>query len=177
MKATAILLYSNFSEYELSITLSVLEQGKKRIQFVGLNDEMVVGEAGLRCVPQLSLRDAYVDQFDSFVISGCNDFEHMVEQQELFNKISEFSGKGHLVAAISSAPYLLAKAGILHGKKYTVGLNEEQRSFLGVFNEEQYCHEGVVQAGNIVTARGRYYKQFAFQVADYLNLSYSKDWY
>lgn len=75
------------------------------------------------------------------------------------------------------APYFLAKAGILIGKKYTVGLTQEQRDFLGVFEEENYSMNGVVRDGDVITSRGRYFIDFAFAIGDALGLKYDKAWY
>ncbi|WP_425590642.1 hypothetical protein [Guptibacillus hwajinpoensis] len=42
---TGILLYPRFSEYELSVLLSVLKQGGKQTIFLGLNSHPIRGEA------------------------------------------------------------------------------------------------------------------------------------
>ncbi|WP_019423153.1 DJ-1/PfpI family protein [Paenibacillus sp. OSY-SE] len=147
---SAILLYPDFSKYEISITLSVLMKSNKEKHFIGLNDTVVMGESGLRCVPDAIIADFDTNQHDSLIIPGCMDFRHMTEAEELFVMIRRFYDQGHLIAAISSALYLLARSGILTGKNYTVGLTREEREFLGVFDETHYEDKKVVQAGNII---------------------------
>lgn len=44
MKKTAVLLYPQFSEYELSVALSILMQGGKPIITLGVNNEPIRGE-------------------------------------------------------------------------------------------------------------------------------------
>ena len=41
MKKTAVLLYPQFSEYELTVALSILMQGKKQVVTVGLNKQPI----------------------------------------------------------------------------------------------------------------------------------------
>lgn len=82
-----------------------------------------------------------------------------------------------IIAAISSSPYLLAKAGLLKDHKYTVGMKEEQRKEAGVFKEENYCNDLVVQDGNILTARGRAFIEFGKRLGHLLNLEFDSNWY
>lgn len=52
---TGILLYPRFSEYELSVLLSVLKQGQKQTVYIGLNQQVVKGEAGLPSIPEVTI--------------------------------------------------------------------------------------------------------------------------
>lgn len=63
-----------------------------------------------------------------------------------------------LVASISRSPFLLAKAGILKGKKYTVGIAEDIRKASPYFEEDNYRAELVVEDKNLITARGAAFK-------------------
>jgi|GEM_PF-6575520 len=63
-----------------------------------------------------------------------------------------------LVASISRSPFLLAKAGILKGKKYTVGIAEDIRKASPYFEEDNYRAELVVEDKNLITAPGAAFK-------------------
>ncbi|MGD6844122.1 DJ-1/PfpI family protein [Bacillus infantis] len=65
---TAIILYPRFSEYELSAVISVLKQANHPKVFIGLDDEPVKGEAGLSCMPDISLKEAEVSQYQSSIL-------------------------------------------------------------------------------------------------------------
>ncbi|AWE07351.1 hypothetical protein DCE79_08175 [Lysinibacillus sp. 2017] len=82
-----------------------------------------------------------------------------------------------LIASISSSPYLLAKAGVLKGKKYTVGLTEQARETLGIFEREHYSDNLVVQDGKLITATGSGFIQFGTLIGKALNLSFDERWY
>ncbi|KYD08901.1 hypothetical protein B4102_2707 [Heyndrickxia sporothermodurans] len=65
MKKTAVLLYPHFSEYELSVALSILMQGNKPIVTIGLNNQTIKGEAGLSCVPDTTINEVNPEEIDS----------------------------------------------------------------------------------------------------------------
>ncbi len=176
-KYTGILLYPRFSEYELSVLLSVLQQGEKPAIFIGLDHDVVKGEAGLLCQPEKTIHHIDLDEIDSLVLPGVDDFEHLVNHEELSSFLGQANDGKRIIGAISSAPYLLSMSGVLENKKYTTGLTEEQRSFLGTFTEENYVDSPVVVDDNLITAIGSAFIDFAFAFGDSLKLNYEKGWY
>ncbi len=176
-KKIGILLYPRFSEYELSVLLSVLKQGGIQTIYIGLDHEVVVGEAGLPCVPETTISEVDVPTLDGVVLPGVDDFEHLVDHNELSNFIKKVDKQKRIIAAISSAPYFLSMCGIMGDKKYTTGLTREQREYLGTFDERNYIDLPVVVDDYIVTARGSAFIDFAFKLGDLLQLEYNKAWY
>ncbi|MFJ5765033.1 DJ-1/PfpI family protein [Lysinibacillus sp. NPDC093210] len=178
MKKTAVLLYPQFSEYELSVALSILMQGNKPIVTVGLNkNSSIKGESGLSCLADIQLCKVNLDEFDSLLLPGCLDIMTLVDAQELIDFIRKMSSNGAIIASISSSPYLLAKAGILKGKNYTVGLSIEGMQQLGVFDLNYYSDDLIVQDGPIITARGRGFIQFGVAFGKALQLNFDENWY
>jgi putative intracellular protease/amidase len=171
------MLYQRFSEYELSVLLSVLQQGGKKAVFIGLDDQVVKGEAGLTCIPETRIQDVDLEILDSIVLPGVDDFEHLVGHQELSAFLMKANDKERVIAAISSAPYFLSMSGLLAEKKYTTGLTAEQRGFLGTFNEGNFTNLPVVVDDTIITAKGSAFIEFAFAFGDRLQLNYQKEWY
>lgn len=177
MKKTAVFLYPEFSEYELSVALSILMQGNKPVVTVGLNNQSIRGESGLSCVPDKSIDEINTDEIDSLLFPGCMNIMSLKDEERFFAFIKMVSGNDKIIASISSSPFLLAKAGVLNGKKYTVGLTEELRDQLGVFEKENYSADLVVQDGNIITARGRGFIRFGICFGKALNLKFDENWY
>ncbi|MFJ7838043.1 DJ-1/PfpI family protein [Lysinibacillus sphaericus] len=175
MKKTAVLLYPQFSEYELSVALSILMQGKKPIVTIGLNHHKIMGESGLTCLADRQLSEINVDEIDSLLLPGCMDIGTLVDEQELLYFIKTLDSKGAVIASISSSPYLLAKAGVLKDKYYTVGLPLEGMKQLGVFDLSYYSDELIVQDGRIITARG--FIQFGLALGKALQLDFDEQWY
>ncbi|TYS58449.1 4-methyl-5(B-hydroxyethyl)-thiazole monophosphate biosynthesis protein [Sutcliffiella horikoshii] len=174
---TGILLYKRFSEYELSVLLSVLHQSGKKVIYIGLDEQVVKGEAGLTCVPETTIHEVDLETLDSIVLPGVDDFEHLVEHQDLAAFLVRTYDNKRVIAAISSAPYLLSMSGLLSEKKYTTGLTVDQRNFLGTFNEENYVETHVVVDETIITAKGSAFIKFAFAFGDRLQLNYQTEWY
>lgn len=174
---TAIFLYPHFSEYEISVALSVLKQGRHDIITVGLNKDTVVGESGLACVPAATLDEIELTELDSLVLPGCDDIGHLKDESRLFDFITLVAKQGAVVAAISSAPYLLAKSGVLDTHRYTVSFTREQRDFIGVFNEDNYVDAPLVADGKILTAKGAYFIDFGIRLGRMLGLNFDERWY
>jgi len=177
MKKTAVLLYPQFSEYELSVALSILMQGKKPIVTIGLNHQKIMGESGLTCLADRQLSDINIEEIDSLLLPGCMDIGTLVDEQELLYFIQTLDSQGAVIASISSSPYLLAKAGVLKDKYYTVGLPLEGMKQLGVFDLRYYSDELIVQDGRIITARGRGFIQFGLAFGKALQLDFDEQWY
>jgi protein deglycase len=177
MKKTAVLLYPLFSEYELSVALSILMQGGKEIITVGITDQPIKGESGLTCVPDVSIDEVNLHEIDSLLLPGCMDVGILINEQGLFNFLKEVTNNETIIASISSSPFLLAKAGILKGKRYTVGLPEEALTNLEVFEVENFSRELVVQDGNLITARGSGFIEFGQLFGQALGLNFDLNWY
>ncbi|MET3727094.1 MAG: DJ-1/PfpI family protein [Bacillota bacterium] len=177
MKKTVVLLYPQFSEYELSVAISILMQSDKPIITVGVNDQPIRGESGLTCVPDATIDDLNDNEIDSLLLPGCMDIFSIDDENKLIEFIQQIQDKVTVIASISSSPYLLAKAGVLKGKKYTIGMTEENREMTGVFEKENYCDSLVVQDGNLITARGRAFVRFGTLFGNTLNLTFDENWY
>lgn len=177
MKKTAVILYPQFSEYELSVALSILMQGNKPVVTVGLHHRTIQGESGLTCLADMQLSDIDSDEIDSLLLPGCMDIMTLADEQALCNVIIKMHAKGAVIASISSSPYLLAKAGVLKEKNYTVGLSLEAIKQLEVFDLGYYKDDLVVQDGSIITARGRGFIPFGIAFGKALQLHFDENWY
>lgn len=89
---------------------------------------------------------------------------HLKDSESLFSFVRELYNQGTLLAAICSGPYVLARSGLLEGREYTVTLTKQQREFLGCFDERGYRYASVVESGNIITAQGHAYVDFALRI-------------
>ncbi len=174
---TGILLYPRFSEYELSVLLSILKQGRKRIVFIGLDREVVKSEAGLTCTPDVRVEEVDAEALDSIVLPGVEDFQHLDSHSILISFLEKFRDKKVWIGAICSAPYLLAMSGLLDGRKYTTGLTVDQRTFLDSFNKATFIDKPVVVDGTVITAKGAHFIEFAIEFGEALDLEFDSNWY
>jgi 4-methyl-5(b-hydroxyethyl)-thiazole monophosphate biosynthesis len=178
-KTTGIILFPLFSEYELTVALSILKQGNHPITTIGLTSDPITGESDLTCLTDITIYDVEIKTLDSLLIPGCMDITTLFGKEDLFaflRKCVAFN-KDMIIGAISSSPYLLARSGILENREYTVGMHSRHREQTGVFDEKNYCNELVVQDGNVLTARGRGFIEFGYRFGELLNLKFNADWY
>ncbi|RRJ67695.1 4-methyl-5(B-hydroxyethyl)-thiazole monophosphate biosynthesis protein [Paenibacillus oralis] len=178
-KTTGVILFPLFSEYELTVALSILKQGNKPITTIGVSSESIGGESDLKCLPDCTIYDIDIETLDSILIPGCMDISTLFDNDDLIEFIRRCDqyNSEMIIGSISSSPYLLAKAGILENRKYTVGIDHEDRRQTGVFNEDNYCDDLVVQDGRILTARGRAFIEFGKRFGQLLNLEFDPHWY
>ncbi|RIW32072.1 4-methyl-5(B-hydroxyethyl)-thiazole monophosphate biosynthesis protein [Bacillus salacetis] len=177
MKKTAVLLYPQFSEYELSVALSVLMQGGKTVVTVGVDSNPIKGESGLNCMPDATMDELDPDVIDSLLMTGCMDIFALENEQAYIDFIDKVKNHADIIGSISSSPYLLAKAGLLKGKKYTIGMTKDGRKSAGCFEEENFSDDLVVSDGNIITARGCGFIRFGACFGEALGLDFDVDWY
>ncbi|WP_210367460.1 DJ-1/PfpI family protein [Bacillus sp. REN3] len=177
MQKTAVLLYPQFSEYEVSVALSILMQGEKPVMTIGMDKLPIKGESGLSCVADTTYAEANLEEIDSLLLPGCMDIMAIGNQDGYIDFIKQAAVKAKVIAGISSSPLLLAKAGVLTGKKYTAGLTKQFMEASGVFDLDNYSQELVVQDGNLITARGRGFIKFASFLGRGLNLEFDERWY
>ena len=178
MKTTGVLFYSLFSEYEISVAISVLKQGNHPITTIGIEPGPIKGESDLTCLPEKTILDTDISTLDSLLLPGCMDISTLFDNKDIIEFIQSCSrNQNFKIGAISSSPYLLAKAGLLENRKFTVGLSYEQRRSIGLFNESLHSNDLVVQDRNIVTARGRGFIEFGIRFGNLLELEFDPQWY
>ncbi|MDR0326357.1 MAG: DJ-1/PfpI family protein, partial [Oscillospiraceae bacterium] len=110
MKKTALLLFDLFSNYEISVALSVLSQGGRKYDVFCLNEE-AVSEEGLCVRRTKALSELRIADYDSLLLPGCMDPREIMDDERILGFIRNFNLSEHIIASISSSPLLLMKAG------------------------------------------------------------------
>lgn len=110
----------------------------------------ITGSHGKVATATVPITDVHAKDFDALVVVGGQGSYAYNTNQDVHRVIQDFYTNKKLVAAICHAPIILAKAGVLTGKKATVfaGDKDELQS-LGV----TYLAEPVV-SDTIITANG-----------------------
>lgn len=85
--------------------------------------------------------------------------------------LEQFRGDDELlIAAISAGPLLLGKAGLLEGRRFTHGVFEEFLDAFPVMPRENAVRTYLVEDGNLITAYGGAFREFAVAVAHRLGI-------
>lgn len=164
-KRILILIYEGFAEFEMSLLGFIAVEEKNSIVTAAPDDTMqVTGAGGLKVCADLGISRVRAEKYDALIIPGGLP-EPIIDRDEVSGLIREFHESGRLVAAICIAPVHLARAGILAGRAYTTSLSENYRN---LFDWSRKSDRPVVVDGNIITARGNAFTDFALTVLEKL---------
>lgn len=166
MLKAAVMLYPLFSMQEISCTTELFKFYDKEIVTFSARGEAVKSEDGFTILPDGSFEDFRLEDFDCLILPGCWDpLPVMLDERNIWF-LEQFKGAADLViAAISSAPLLLGKAGLLEGKRFTSGVFEEFLDAFPVMPREGIVRTFLVEDGNLITAHGGAFREFATAVA------------
>ncbi len=164
MKKTAVLIYNKFCNFEFSVALEMLAMAGKPITVYAKTLAPVKSEEGLTLIPDKTIFEINLEEYDSLLLTGSGDIREAIEDEDIIGFIKKFSGDSFIIGAISIAPLLLVRAGILDGKRFMAGVNKDQVLEEG-FTEEDLKQmvgwndniknpvtEGYIWEGNIITS-------------------------
>lgn len=177
-KKAAILIYPQFSNYEISIVSAILKIFEKEIVVFSAEKSAVDSEEGFNFIPDKTLDDFCIDEYDCLVLPGMWCFPKVLNDDRYINFLRQFKNNENIIiASISSSPILLAKAGVLEGKKYCAGLFEEDIDEYDFLNREYIIKAPLVVDRNIITAMGMAYREFAIEVGRKLKFDCDEGWF
>jgi protease I len=150
-KALFIIAAKDFQEQEFSRPFSELSRMGVAITVASTVLGEAIGTNGAKARVDIQLADARVDDYDAIVFIGGPGAAQYVDDPLAHSLAKDAVSKKKLVAAICMGPLILAKAGVLKGKKATVfpTLSEP-------FKQEgaKYTAKPVERDGRIITADG-----------------------
>ena len=162
MKKIAVLLYPDFSLQEITCLTSVLTLWfGESIDFIASENKELKSEEGLRVLPTKTTSEAKASDYDCVILPGTVNPLPALFDERIINFLREGRESDALFAAISSAPILLSKAGILKGKKFTAGYFMQLAETFDFVEKENFIHKGVVEDGNVITGIGMFFREFA----------------
>lgn len=134
MKKTAVLIYNQFCNFEIAPLLEMLAMAQKPFTVFAKTLQPVKSEEGLTVLPEITVDNLNIEEYDSLILPGAMDIREAIEDDGIINFISQFDGMP--IGAISIAPLLLLKAGLLKDKPFMAGVNPEELSEEGYTAEE-----------------------------------------
>ena len=162
MKKIAVLLYPGFSLQEITcLTSGLTVWFGENIDFIASEDKELKSEEGLRILPTKTTVEAKASDYDCVILPGTINPLPALFDEKLIGFLREGVGSDILFAAISSAPILLSKAGILDGKCFTAGYFMQLAETFNFVQMENFRHKGVVEDGNVITGIGMFFREFA----------------
>ncbi|QCZ57157.1 4-methyl-5(B-hydroxyethyl)-thiazole monophosphate biosynthesis protein [Streptococcus sp. 1643] len=178
MKKVLCIIYPNFSLYEITALTSTLALSFDiTIDYVASNHSMIVSEDGLPCQPTKTLNQIRLEEYSCIILPGMVNIGPALQDEKLASFLRELGEQDILITAISSAPILLAKAGLLNDTKFTGGIWQNFFDYFEFLPRENFQPKLVVQDKNIITAIGFAHQEFARKVILGLGLAENTDNY
>ena len=178
MKKVLCLIYPNFSLYEITALTSTLALSfDVTIDYAASDHSMVVSEDGLPCQPTKTLDQIRIEEYSCVILPGMVNIGPALQDEKLISFLKDLGEQDILIAAISSAPLLLAKAGLLKDTKYTGGIWQNFFDYFEFLPRENFQPKVLVQDKQIITAIGFAHQEFARRVILSLGLAENTDNY
>ena len=178
MKKVLCIIYPNFSLYEITALTSTLALSfDVTIDYVASDHSMVVSEDGLPCQPTKTLDQIRIEEYSCVILPGMVNIAPALQDEKLISFLRGLGEQDILIAAISSAPLLLAKAGLLKDTKFTGGIWQNFFDYFEFLPRENFQPKLVVQDKQIITAIGFAHQEFARKVILSLGLAENTDNY
>ena len=178
MKKVLCIIYPNFSLYEITALTSTLALSFDiTIDYVASDHSMVISEDGLPCQPTKTLDQIRIEEYSCVILPGMVNIGPALQDEKLISFLRDLGEQDILIAAISSAPLLLAKAGLLKDTKFTGGIWQNFFDYFEFLSRENFQPKLVVQDKQIITAIGFAHQEFARRVILSLGLEENTDNY
>ena len=178
MKKVLCIIYPNFSLYEITALTSTLALSFDiTIDYVASENSMVVSEDGLPCQPTKTLDQLCIEDYSCVILPGMVNIGPALQDEKLISFLRSLNEQDILIAAISSAPLLLAKAGLLNDTKFTGGIWQNFFDYFDFLPRRNFKAQAVLQDKNIITAVGFAHQAFARKVLLSLGLVDNADNY
>ena len=178
MKKVLCIIYPNFSLYEITALTSTLALSFDiTIDYVASDYSIVISEDGLPCQPTKTLDQICIEEYSCIILPGMVNIGPALQDEKLNSFLRELGEQDILITAISSAPILLAKAGLLNDTKFTGGIWQNFFDYFEFLPRENFQPKLVVQDKQIITAIGFAHQEFARKVILSLGLAENTDNY
>lgn len=151
MTTVLIPLAQGCEELEAVTLIDILRRAGFQVTTAGLTSEAVRASRGTVLVPDTTLDEALLHDYDLVALpGGMPGSENLKNDKRVIALLKKMAEADKYVTAICAAPMALHAAGLLDGKRAT--------SFPGVLDElpgsHRYCTDAVAVDGRIVTSRG-----------------------
>ena len=161
----AVLIYPDFSLQEITCLTSCLTVwfGEK-IDVIASEMKLYESEEGFQITPVKTVDEISPSAYSCIILPGTINPLPALYDNKLIDFLRKGKGTDTLFAAISSAPILLSKAGILDDKDFTAGYFMQMADTFSFIDKAHFVHKPIVESGNVITGIGMFFKEFAESV-------------
>lgn len=152
MASVLVPLAQGCEELEAVTVVDLLRRAGIEVVTAGLDAQPVRASRGVVLLPDTTLEQALQRAYDMVVLpGGLPGADHLRDDVRVIGLLQEMAAAGKYTAAICAAPRVLARAGLLDGRRAT--------SYPGALDITtvpglDYVEQAVVSDGKVVTSRG-----------------------
>jgi len=139
-------------DLEAVTIIDLLRRAEFDVVVAGLTHGTIEMARGTKIVPDMSIDDALEDDYDMIAMpGGLPGAHHLRDDDRIIQRVKDMAAAGNYTCAVCAAPIVLAKAGVLEGKKAT--------SFPGFLDQMDLPNTEVTGSplehdGKVITSRG-----------------------
>ncbi len=155
-KIAMIVAFKDFRDEEYFIPKEVFENARIKVETVSSEAGTAQGFKGGEALVDLILEDLYPEEYEAVVFIGGQGAIGYMGNKEINRIAQKAVDINRVIGAICIAPAIIAKTGILEGKRATVWTSSLDKSMVKILKENGaiYQAEDVVRDGNIITGNG-----------------------
>ncbi len=152
----------NYNEKEFQYLFETLENEGADVCVASNTLEKALGRLEGYVTPDCTIADLNPEEFDALIlVGGYGARVYLWDDPDTHEAVRRFVESGKVVGAISTAPVVLAKAGVLRGRRAT-GYPDYESTLAMQDGEAHFVHENVVVDDNIITcSHSRFVEDFA----------------
>lgn len=154
-RAVMIIAFRDFRDQEYFVPKEILEKGGVEVKTASNKKGLAIGADGGETEVDLLVSEIKVEDFDVIVFVGGPGCLKALDNEDSYRVCREAIEKNKILSAICISPVILAKSGVLNGKRATVW-TDSLGTQTKVLREKGAVVESknVVVDGNIITANG-----------------------
>ena len=165
-KAVYFLAVPGFADWEAAHALAELRRhGQYQVQVIGLTREPVQSMGGLTVQPTGALAELDPADIAVFILPGGDRWEQQPVERELLDALKTLEARAVPIAAICAATTVVARAGLLGGRRHTSnGLEYLKRHVPDYVGSAMYVDTPAVRDRGLITASGLADVEFAEEI-------------
>lgn len=149
MTRVLVPLAQGCEELEAVTIIDILRRAGIEVVSAGLENGPVTASRGVRLLPDKTLDEALRQDYDMVALpGGLPGSDHLGDDERITGLLRTMNESGRFVGAVCAAPKVLARSGLLKGKKAT--------AFPGVLQAEKHpdiTGDAVTRDGTVITSR------------------------
>ena len=170
-KVAMIIAYKDFRDEEYLIPKEILQAQHAIISTVSTENGKAIGTFGATANVDVLIKNLDVRNFEIVLFIGGEGMVEHIDDANFHRVAIDAARARKILGAICVSPCVLAKAGLLAGKRATVWHSETNKTTIKILQDNNaiFVDEPVVVDGNIITANGpTAAKEFANRLTEML---------